>query len=96
MFEITQLLRKYSINSVFQMILRNFSEQLPLNALAGLSQPKSKFVADKTNYYLACKCDVLRNLVSFVQFKKHGKHPWRSVTFNQVASACNVAKSIIF
>ena len=49
MFEITQLLRKYSINSVFQMILRNFSEQLPLNALAGLSRPKSKFVADKTN-----------------------------------------------
>ena len=26
-------------------------------------------------------CDVLRDLVSFVQFKKREKHPWRSVTF---------------
>ena len=27
----------------------------------------------------------LRNTVLFVQFKKHGKHPWRSVTFSKVA-----------
>ena len=26
-------------------------------------------------------CEVLRDLVPFVQFKKRGKHPWRSVTF---------------
>ena len=26
-------------------------------------------------------CDVLRDLVPFVQFKKREKHPWRSVTF---------------
>ena len=25
-------------------------------------------------------CEALRNLVPFVQFKKHEKHPWRSVT----------------
>ena len=25
--------------------------------------------------------DGLRNLVSFVQFKKREKHPWRNVTF---------------
>ena len=26
-------------------------------------------------------CDVLHDLVPFVQFKKREKHPWRSVTF---------------
>ena len=29
--------------------------------------------------------NVLRDLVPFVQFKKHEKHPWRSVNFNKVA-----------
>ena len=29
--------------------------------------------------------DALRNLVSFVQFKKREKHSWWSVTFNKVA-----------
>ena len=27
-------------------------------------------------------CDVLRDLVTFAQFKKREKHPWRSVNFN--------------
>ena len=30
-------------------------------------------------------CDVLRDLVPFVQFKKLGKHPSRSATFTKVA-----------
>ena len=30
-------------------------------------------------------CDVLRNLVPFVQFKKREKHPWGSVTLSKVA-----------
>ena len=30
-------------------------------------------------------CDALRDLVSFVQFKKREKHPWKSVTFSKVA-----------
>ena len=30
-------------------------------------------------------CDVLRDLVPFVQFQKREKHPWRSVTFSKVA-----------
>ena len=34
-------------------------------------------------------CDVLRDLVPFVQFKKCRKYPWRSVTF----SSLNFAKS---
>ena len=28
------------------------------------------------------KCDALRDLVPFIQFKKCEKHPWRSVSFN--------------
>ena len=31
------------------------------------------------------KCDAMRNLVPFVQFKKREKHPWRSVTFSKAA-----------
>ena len=30
-------------------------------------------------------CGALRDLVPFVQLKKHEKHPWRSVTFSKVA-----------
>ena len=30
-------------------------------------------------------CDVLRDLIPFVQSKKRGKHPWRSVSFYKVA-----------
>ena len=30
------------------------------------------------------KCDVLCDLVPFVQFKKHEKHSWRSVIFSKV------------
>ena len=33
---------------------------------------------------LSLVCDALRDLVSFVQFKKREKHPWRSVTFSIV------------
>ena len=35
---------------------------------------------------LFSKCDALRDLVPFVQFKKREKHPWRSVTFSKVVS----------
>ena len=30
-------------------------------------------------------CDALRDLVSFAQFKKREKHPWRSVNFSKFA-----------
>ena len=30
-------------------------------------------------------CDALSDLVSFVQFKKREKYPWRSVNFSKVA-----------
>ena len=31
------------------------------------------------------QCDVLRDLVPFVRFKKREKRPWESVTFSKVA-----------
>ena len=31
------------------------------------------------------QCDALRDLVPFVEFKKHEKHPWRSATFRTVS-----------
>ena len=31
------------------------------------------------------KCNVLRDLVPFVQFRKQEKHPLRSATFSKVA-----------
>ena len=41
-------------------------------------------------------CDALRDLVPFMQFKKHEKHQWRSVTLSKVTnyrlSACNFTK----
>ena len=34
--------------------------------------------------YCPLICDALRDLVPSVQFKKRGKHQWRSVTFSKV------------
>ena len=34
---------------------------------------------------LKINCDALRDLVLFVDLKKHEKHPWRRVTFSKVA-----------
>ena len=46
---------------------------------------KELFVV-RNNDYLIAICDVLHDLVPFVQFKKSEKHPRRSATFNKVAS----------
>ena len=32
-------------------------------------------------------CDALRDFVTFAQFKKREKRPWRSVTFSEVAKS---------
>ena len=34
------------------------------------------------------KCDALRDLVPFGQFKKREKHPWTSVTFKALLHGC--------
>ena len=38
-------------------------------------------------------CDVLWDLVPFVQFEKLENHPWRSVTFRCGLKACKLTKS---
>ena len=62
---------------------------------------KNKTKKDRASFveFKICACDALRNLVSFVVFKKHEKHPRRSDNFSKVAilvklqgSACNVTK----
>ena len=50
------------------------SMQLPLNA------QRSKFLL-----WICKKGDGLHDFVSFVQFKKHEKQPWRSISFSKVA-----------
>ena len=50
-------------------IFRNTAEQLLFNIVLVKS----------------IKCDALRDLVPFVQFKRREKHPWRSVNFSKVA-----------
>ena len=48
---------------------------------------------DRENHNLdEDKCDALRDLVPFVQFKKCEKHLWRSVTFQ----AATLLKTILF
>ena len=44
---------------------------------------QSKINPNKQVTY-AVICDALRALVPFVQFKKRGQHPWRSVPFSKV------------
>ena len=44
-----------------------------------------KFLVTLDFYVDIIICDVQRNLKPFVQFKKHKKHPWRSVTSSKVA-----------
>ena len=38
-------------------------------------------------------CDALRHLVSFMQFKKREKHPWRNVTFSSGPIYCRFVES---
>ena len=43
-------------------------------------------------------CDVLRDLVSFVQFKKREKHPWWSVIFSKITGSklsCNASDMLL-
>ena len=44
-----------------------------------------KGVSSFQKQWAEIKCDALRDLVPFVQLKKHEKHPWGSVTFSKVA-----------
>ena len=58
-----------------QKILNCFTTWTKLSATVFI------FLSNKdVKYPKVVICDVLRDLVPFVQFKKREKHPWRSVT----------------
>ena len=46
------------------------------------SQIKRSSTISSKNHITFFICGALRDIVSFVQFKKRKKHPWRSATFN--------------
>ena len=51
-----------------------------------LTTSKFIFISKVTRYlFIDAICDTLRDLLLFVQFKKHEKLPWRSVSFSKVA-----------
>ena len=43
----------------------------------------SRPLYQELKHYIGDLCDALRDFVSFVQFKKREKHPWRRVTFSK-------------
>ena len=52
------------------------------------------YMTQKTSFQARIIKNALHDSVSFVQFKKHTKHPWRNVTLGMLqASACDFAKS---
>ena len=51
-----------------------------------LTTSKFIFISKVLRYFfIDAICDTLRDLPLFVQFKRHEKLPWRSVSFSKVA-----------
>ena len=68
-------------------IKNQLTEMLNLSFSLGVfsSVMKSSKVIPNFKKVSNLKCDALRDLVLFVQFKKSEKHPWRIVTLSKVA-----------
>ena len=65
-----------------------------LHTLTASQYPMLPLPKNNKRSFLIKICDALRDLVIFSQFKKHEKHPRRSVTFSKFAgSACNFTKT---
>ena len=71
--------RKYKGNYVIQFLERNCIWGTTI-VFGGTIN-----ICDHFEVMQMITCDALRNLVALVQFKKHEKHPWRSVDFSNVA-----------
>ena len=54
---------------------------IPLYGCPKYNYNKNQFISQSPINFI---CDVLRDLVPFVQFKKREKHQWRSATFSKV------------
>ena len=55
-------------------------------ALKGITFTKRTLVNLNNCYCMKKKCNALRDLVPFFQFKKREKHPTKSATFSKVAT----------
>ena len=56
-----------------------------LSEFPGIFWAICSFFVARINAFINQICDALCNLVIFLQFKKRGKDPWRSVNFNKAA-----------
>ena len=79
---------KYNVKQacIFHLIFLGIPSSLVLSV-------KSRGLLNEQNPLSITKaiCDVLHDLVPFVQFKKREKHPWRSINFSKVAGLPNRA-----
>ena len=70
---------------------KNLGLNLKRTEKVHLKTPNVIFMYWALAYFI---CDVLCDLVQFVELRKPKKHPWRSVTFSKVGGlACNFTKS---
>ena len=64
-----------------------------LSEFPGIFWAICSFFVARIHAFINQICDALCDLVIFLQFKKRGKDPWRSVNFSKTAGlACNFAK----
>ena len=74
------LTREYFLK---KSITKTFTEGIIYLYVRKFFQKNDHFLPSDT--HAKNKCDALRNLVPFVQFKKHEKDPSRSITFSKAA-----------
>ena len=63
------------------LVLMSFSDKF-LKRIKNLQEKTITIFAQRLRFNI---CDALRELVPFLQFKKHENRSWRSVTFSKVA-----------
>ena len=62
-----------------------FCSFTPFPSLFFVFHKKDLVLRSLSTRYMKFKCDALRDLVPFLQFKKCEKQPWTSVNFSKVA-----------
>ena len=72
----------FFVTHVLRFALLSIADVVIIDALQG-----SKYTSESCHTSKIPICGALHDLVPFVQFKKHEKHPWRSVIFSQVAGS---------
>ena len=67
----------------FTILTKTFTEDIIYLHVRNFFQKNDHFLPSDT--HAKNKCDALRNLVPFAQFKKPEKNPWRIITFSKAA-----------